>query len=95
MGGFANTRVNGAITVLREIFDIAVEKKIQTKADRDALLEDFKYAPQGRDYQKELAHLPEPDMLVKLRKRVHKLCKLRGTLGFWLFDFFVVQRVQD
>jgi integrase len=87
--GYGPTRVNGSITVIREMLDVAIEKNMTTKADRNTLLEDLKYMPVDYDYKRLLAHLPEHPILVKLRAEVHRRCKNRGELGHWLFDFLL------
>jgi integrase len=89
MARYSNTRVNGGITVVRELFELAVDGNMITRSDRDTLTEDFVYASQTRDYSLELAHIPEPAMVVQLRDMVHKRCKNRGTKGADLFDFLL------
>lgn len=87
--GYGPTRVNGSITVIRERLNVAIEKNMITKADRDTLIEDLKYMPVDYDYQRLLAHLPEHPVLVKLRAEVYRRCESRGELGHWLFDFLL------
>jgi integrase len=87
---YGATRVNGAMTVLREVFDRAVEANMLSRAQRDELLEDLKFVKVDLDYKRRLSKLPCHADLLLLKAEVEKRCKNKGEAGFWLFNFLLL-----
>jgi integrase len=83
---YSATRTNGAITVLRELLAIAVRDKVLPHEQVDEALHGLKFVSVDYDYKRMTLELPEPAEVVKLRDEVYERCKLRGTLGGYLFD---------
>ena len=84
---YSARRTNGAVTVLREIGDLAVRKKCLPAETWDS-------AKKGLTFVK-VAHvqrtLPEPSQVEALRQEIYTRCQKRGTLGAWLFDFLLLR----
>jgi integrase len=83
------TRTNGIVTVIREIMDLAVSHNYLERAQRDRLLEDFKYVKVKYDGKRCLGHLPCRDDLLRLRADVALRCAKRGSSGHRLLDFLL------
>ena len=82
---YSATRTNGAVTVIREIGDLAVRKKF--------LAEDpWERAKKSLGYVK-VTHsqltLPEPSQVQQLRQEVYLRSNRHGTFGAWTFDFLL------
>jgi integrase len=90
LNSYGPTRVNGAITVLREIFAIAVGKSMISRAMSDELLEDLSFATVDLDYKRKLGKLPCHADLLRLKAEVEKRCLARGEHGHWLFNFLLL-----
>jgi integrase len=82
---YSPTRTNGALTVIREICDLAVRKKFVTKEAWDGAKGGLVFVP----LVKHSLQLPEPAQVEMLRNEVYMRCQRRGTLGGWLFDFLL------
>jgi integrase len=86
---YSATRTNGAITVLREILELAEEDGYISHARKEDVQRGFTYVKVDYDYKRMTMDLPEPPVVVELRSTVHHRCAMRGTLGNWLFDFLL------
>ena len=88
--GYSPTRVNGAITVLREVFNVAVTDNMVSRAQRDELLEDLSFVTVDLDHKRQFSRLPCHADLLRLKQEVENRCKVRGDKGHWLFNFILL-----
>jgi len=86
---YSPTRTNGAVTVLRELLDIAKRDKVMTPEDVEDAKRGLKFVEVDYDYKRMTMQLPEPAQVVALRLELYRRCKVRGTLGGYLFDFLL------
>jgi len=90
VANYSATRVNGAITVFREVFNLAVADNMVSRAQRDELLEDLTFVTVDLDRKRQFSRLPCHVDLLRLKQEVEKRCRVRGDKGHWLFNFILL-----
>ena len=68
---YSASRTNGAITVIREIFQLGKTDNYISINQLEELTDAFKYTKVKYDYKRLTMELPSPDELTKLRYEVH------------------------
>ena len=93
---YSATRTNGAITVLREILELAEEEGYISHARKEEILRGFTYVKVDYDYKRMTMDLPEPPVVVELRSAVHRRCAMRGTqeIGYSTFCSSAGSRIE-
>jgi integrase len=91
---YSATRTNGAITVTRELLALAVRDKILPRARVEDVLHGLQYTEVDYDYKRMTLALPEPEQVRQLRNEVYRRCKMKGTLGGYLFDLLLFSGVR-
>ena len=86
---YSATRTNGAMTVMRELLRLAVDKKCMSQEVADAALRGLKFKPVKYSKKRLELKLPKEDQLVALRNEVYLRCASQGSCGGWLFDFLL------
>lgn len=86
---YSATRTNGAITVIREIIDLAVVKGTMSPEASANVLPGLRFAKVKYDYKRMNLQLPEAEKLLELRNEIYRRCQVQGSFGGWLFDFIL------
>jgi integrase len=87
---YSASRTNGAITVVREIFQLAKTDGYISINQLEELTDAFKYTKVKYDYQRLTMELPSPEELAKIRYAVHTRCSNKLSDGGDLFDFLLL-----
>lgn len=87
---YAASRCNGAITVLRELLDLAVRNKIIAREVVDEAKHGLEYVKVRYDYKRMTLELPSPGQVAALRLEVYR----RSTHGGWLFDMLIFSGIR-
>jgi integrase len=86
---YSATRTNGAMTVIREMLELAKKDGILGAGQLEELLDGWKYVKVNYDYKRLTLELPTPAEVVALRNAVYRRCLSNGSRGGWLFDFLL------
>ena len=87
---YSASRTNGAITVIREILQLAKTDGFIAINQLEELTDDFKYTKVKYDYQRLTMELPSSAELTKIRYAVHSRCSAKDSDGGDLFDFLLL-----
>ena len=87
---YAASRTNGAITVIREILQLAKTDNYIAISQLEELTDDFSYTKVKYDYQRLTMDLPSPAELTKIRYEVQSRCAAKFSDGGDLFDFLML-----
>jgi integrase len=93
-GEYSATRTNGAITVIRDLFALAVREKIMAREFMEDISHGLSYVAVDYDFKRMTLALPDHAQVKKLRIQVYSQCFKSGTLGGYLFDFLLFSGVR-
>jgi len=86
---YSATRTNGAVTVMRELLRIAVKDRLLARETMEDIAHGLKYVSVDYDYKRMTLSLPSREEVAKVRLEVYRRCKMKGTMGGYLFDLLL------